>query len=76
MTVIAANLEAMTNLIWTMIEKIENPKAKNAIKRNIVGNKIKRTCQTYRQAILIFLKTVNIDAKGEKIRRDTGKRIL
>ena len=76
MTANASNIEARTNLIWLMAENTENQKSRNAINKKIVGNKIGRTCQNHRQAILVFLTTVTIDAIDAKIRRSIGKRIL
>ena len=59
-----------------MIASTENPKARNTIKGKSVGNTRNRTSQTHRGVIMIHLMTLNIDARGAKIRRATEKRIL
>ena len=58
-----------------MTEIPVNPKARNAIKRKIVGSKRNRTYQTHFQEILISPTTVPVDASNAK-RRDTVKMIL
>ena len=76
MTAIAANIEAITNLIWMMIANTENQKSRNAIKRKSVGNTRNRTRQTHHRDIVIRLTTVTIDARDTRVTRATIKRIL
>ena len=76
MTTNETNIEEKTNLIRLMTANIENPKARNAIKRKIFGNKRDRTSQTHCQAIMVFPTTVTIDKRDSQIRIVIGKRIL
>ena len=69
-------LEARVNLIWLMTENKANPKARNAIKRKIVGNTKNRTCQTHSSATLIHLTKVTINLRDVIRRRSTRKRTL